>query len=129
MAKYKETIYLNGEYNVITNSPMIQKNYGDNPKFLLENTADVVLGKKWLGNYPHSFDFDKRKIVVNFLSRMSAQGIENLKDEIVVCGKLYDTLSPFGINKLFLLRELEFQKSIKELDELLTKCKIKIKQL
>jgi hypothetical protein len=129
MSKYKETIYLNGEYTVVNPSYINENKYITNPKFILEETADVVFGKKWLGKYPKSFDFDKNPIIVNFLARMSAQGMENFKDETIVYGKIYETLSRFGINELFLLKELEFQKSIKELNILLTKSKIKIKKL
>jgi len=129
MAKCKETIYLNAEYKVISKSPMIQKKYGNNPKFLLEDTADVVLGKKWLGTYPKAWDFDRRPIVVTFLARMSAQGIEDFKNETILYGKLYDTISPFGISELFLLKELQLEHSVVEFDNLLTKDKIKIKEL
>lgn len=129
MSKYKETIYLNGEYTVVNYSYINENKYITNPKFILEETADVVFGKKWLGKYPKSFDFDKKPIIVNFLSRMSAQGMENFKDETIVFGKLFESISTFGVNELFLLKELEFQKSIKELNILLTKSKIKIKKL
>ena len=129
MAKCNETIYLNAEYKVISKSPMIQKQYNNKPKFLLVDTADVVFGKKWLGKYPKARDFDRRPIVVNFLARMSAQGIENFKNETIVFGKLYETIAPFGISELFLWRELEMQHSVGEFQNLLKKNKIKIKKL
>ena len=128
MAKYKETIYLSGDYHIIAKDKYIIDKFGDDARFILEDTADVVLGKNWLGNYPKYWDFDKRPIVVQFLARLSAKGIDTI-NEPVLYGKVQMIKDIYRLSELFLLSEIEFDKSVREFNMLKKTNKIKIKKL
>tara|TARA_R100001443_G_scaffold115293_2_gene132734 strand:- start:2672 stop:3067 length:396 start_codon:yes stop_codon:yes gene_type:complete len=125
-------IYLNGDYIVVSGSKYISNKFGHNARVVVEDTADVVLGGDWLGDYPKKHNYKRLPIIVNFLSRMSMRGIHDFKNEIVVYGKCYPTdqrSNYFGLSELFLISELSLVYDIKELKRLIKLNKIKIKTL
>ena len=127
MVKFK-TIYKNGEYNVICNCIILKNKYGKQSlKYKLDDYAENLFGKDFLGSFPKAWDFNKTPAVVAFLARMSANGKMSFEDETIVYGKIYDNHAGFGTGELMLLSEIEFPYSIKEVNELVKKNKIKIK--
>tara|TARA_B100001094_G_scaffold333070_2_gene408332 strand:- start:3224 stop:3607 length:384 start_codon:yes stop_codon:yes gene_type:complete len=125
-------IYLNAKYIVKDDSDFIIDKYGRNPSFILDDTANAVLGKKWLGDFPDKWNFDRRPIVLNFLARMSNRELNDLKNYIIVYGKVVPKNQEkhyFGLAELFLFRDLELEYDIKEFRRLIKKNQIKIKTL
>ena len=124
-----KTIYKKAQYNVRTNCDILKTKYHDiySLKFILKDLGENIFGKKFLGNFPKSWDFNKHHVVVRFLARMSAMG-KNVfnKDDVIVYGKAFTTHAGMGNNELMLLSELELPLSIKELTEFKNKNKIKI---
>lgn len=126
---FNRDIYINAEYLIKDASEFIVAKYGRNAKFVLKETATKVFGNDWLGDFPSQWNFHQDSIVINFLARMSARGIMNFDNHVVVYGKVYDVHEHFGTNELFILRDLELQMDIKEFKSLIKKNKIKIKSL
>lgn len=125
-------IYLNAKFIVRDNSDYIVEKYGRNPKFILEDTAEVVLGKKWLGDFPDKWNFDKRPIVLNFLARMSNRELNDLSHYTIVYGKVAPQKQRnhyFALSELFLYRDLELDYDIRDFKNAIKLNQIKIKTL
>lgn len=116
-------IFLGGEYLIVSMDDLYwSEKYEGVPTFVLEDTAENVLGKNW--------QEDQRPIVKVFRKRMfwKNKKIKEIK-EPVLYGKCKDPNSPFRFSELVLLSEIAFMKTLDEFNEQMKFNKIKIKKL
>lgn len=111
MNKRTHTLYLGGEYLVVTQSDYFKKKYSGPVLFVLEDTVQNVLGSDWQTNH--------RLTTSNLYNRLADEG--KSLDEItepVLYGKIKEEGSVFLLAELVLLSEIAFAKSINEFEEL-----------
>ena len=109
MKRMKQSIYLGGEYQIISSDMYFFEKYNDAlPKFILDDTAEKVLGKNWWTNK----EMDLEKI-----------------DDLIVYGKIKENGSPFLFPEIILFREIIFNQTLDEFDHQLKTNQIKIKNL
>lgn len=127
MKRIKQSIYLGGTYQVISSDMYFFEKYNDAlPKFILDETASNVLGKKWISNEK----LDQSQVITNFKSRMKTKEMDLEKiDDLIVYGKIKENGSPFLFPEIMLLSEIIFNHTLEEFDELKKTNKIKIKNL
>jgi hypothetical protein len=114
----KHTVYLGGEYLLISNHYYFLKKYDTPTTFILEGTAEQVLGDDWSST--------SRITTINLTNRLKSQGktLESVNEPILY-GKIKQKGSVFLLAELVLLSEIAFCKSLAEFDELKKYNKIK----
>lgn len=114
----QHTIYLGGEYLVISNNYYFLKKYDMPATFILEGTAEQVLGNEWKST--------TRLTTQNLFNRLASQGKDlDTINEPVLYGKIKQKGSVFLLAELVLLSEIAFCKSLAEYDQLKKYNKIK----
>lgn len=111
MNKGTHTLFLGGEYLVVTQSDYFKKKYSGALLFVLEGPVEEVLGRDWQSNH--------RLTTSNLYNRLADEG--KSFDEItepVLYGKIKEEGSVFLLAELVLLSEIAFAKSISEYLEL-----------
>ena len=119
---FKETVYLGGQYLVVTQCEYFKNKYQGVPNFILEDSVEIILGDDWREL--------QTPIVKQFRNRMfwKNKKIEDVREPIVY-GKIKSDGSPFLLAEIVLLSEIAFNKTIAEVDHLLKINKLKIKKL
>jgi len=125
--RMNEQIYLGGEYQIVSSDMYFFEKYtAALPKFVLENTAEEVLGHDWKNK-----DYkDAKDVIHNFITRMKKKDLDlDSINEPVLFGFVIDKGSIHRFPELVLLREIIFNHSLAEFDQLKKTNKIKIKSL
>ena len=127
MKRMKQSIYLGGEYQIISSDMYFFEKYNDAlPKFILDDTAEKVLGKNWWTNK----ELDQSQVITSFKSRMKIKEMDLEKiDDLIVYGKIKENGSPFLFPEIILFREIIFNQTLDEFDHQLKTNQIKIKNL
>ena len=115
--KRTHTLYLGGEYLIVSQSSYFKSKYKGPVFFVLEDTIENVLGDDW--------ETSGRITTLNLLSRLKDEGktINDIK-EPVLYGKIKEKGSVFMLAEVVLLSEIAFTKSITEFEELKKRKKI-----
>ena len=117
------TLYLNGEYLFTPiNDPIFSQKYKGQTTFILEDTAENVLGENW--------KTDQRPIIKVFRQRMfwKDKKIDDITEPILY-GKIKEVGSVFALSELVLFSEIAFNKSLDEFEKLKKEKRILIKKL
>lgn len=113
-----KTVYINAEYIIRTSSLYFTKKYNEsNVKFLVEDSAENVLGNNWLSL--------RRPVVTQFLARMATNNVFNFDSELVLYGKCYTSHRGFNLAELVLYKEISLDYTVDQFQELINKSKIK----